>query len=171
MTKSDRVGADEREEDGRRSGRDDDEAETINLTYITNTTKRVSCVGRYPGSDLFQPPGPRMACHARQERGLQLAGLALGKQAMLAQSHDVSAPRSRASSERHSSAARSRCEARTRVGLNSPSKVSLDGEWGGAHSGQKRPSKTRLDGDRVWMGMDGDGWACRGAATMRRSGP
>jgi len=32
MTKSDRVGADEREEDSRRSDRDDDEAETINLT-------------------------------------------------------------------------------------------------------------------------------------------
>jgi len=79
MTKSDRVGADEREEDGRRSGRDDDEAETINLTYITNIAKRVSFVGGHPGSDLMQPPGPRMACHARQERGLQLAGLALRK--------------------------------------------------------------------------------------------
>jgi len=30
--KSDRVGTDQREEDGCRSGRDDDEMETINLT-------------------------------------------------------------------------------------------------------------------------------------------
>ena len=85
---------------------------------------------------------------------------------MLAQSHDVSAPRSRASSERNSSAAHSGCEARTRVGLKNPSKVSLDGELWGAHSAQKRPSKRRLDGNRAWMGMDGDGWGSRGVETM-----
>jgi len=37
-TQSERVGADQREEDDRCPGRDDDDAETINLTYFTNTT-------------------------------------------------------------------------------------------------------------------------------------
>jgi len=69
----------------------------MNLTYVANTTKTVSFVEGYPGSEVIPPPALRMACHVRQERGLQLAGHALGKETMLAQSHLESSPRSRAS--------------------------------------------------------------------------
>jgi len=76
-----------------------------------------------------------MACHDRQEWGLQLAGLAGGKEKTLAQSHGVSAPRSRASRKKDSSAAHSGCEAQPRVRPKSPSKVSLDRQNSGHLNG------------------------------------
>jgi len=104
-----------------------------------------------------------MACHDRQERRLQLAGLAGGKGTRVAQSHSVSAPRSRASGQRNSSAAHAGCEAQPRARPKSPSKVRLDGKREGAQSAQKRPIQNEFG----WgMGLEGNGWASRGVLTM-----
>jgi len=99
---------------------------------------------------------PRMACRAGQEWGLQLAGLAPGKEMMLAQSHLESPPPRASIKETASPDSMAACHRLS--GLKSPSKPIAAGKWEGAHSSQKRPSTMGLDGGWGWMG---GGWGSR----------